>query len=74
MAKSWTANELMKEIGRFEAELRAAGKKDQTIHTYIDRAQRFVRWLDGAYDPKEISTGRYRLDAGTRLRSTRSHR
>jgi len=51
MSKTWTTTELAHEIERFEGELRAAGKTEQTIRTYIDRAERFVRWLDGGYDP-----------------------
>jgi hypothetical protein len=36
---------------RFEAELRAAGEAARTIHTYVDRAERFLGWLVGDYDP-----------------------
>jgi hypothetical protein len=76
MSKTWTTTELLQEIGQFESELRAAGKKEQTIHTYVDRAERFVRWLDGGYDPKGESGRSVRklLDVGTKLQATRSHR
>jgi hypothetical protein len=30
----------------------AAGKESNTVQTYIDRAGRYVRWLEGQYDPR----------------------
>jgi len=56
--KAWTAAEPHDQVGQFEAELRTAGKKEQTIRTYVDRAERFVRWLDGGYDPHTEGTPR----------------
>jgi hypothetical protein len=49
--KSWAAEELMAELARFEQELIGAGLTPNSVHTYVDRANRFVRWLDGAYMP-----------------------
>jgi hypothetical protein len=75
VATSWDVEELKAEIDRYRAALVAAGKVPNTVQTYVDRADRFVRWLNGEYDPaEERSAARKRLDAGTRLRSTRSHR
>lgn len=51
MAKSWTTEELKREARRFKAELEAAGMKDSTVHTYVDRAERFIKWLGGEYHP-----------------------
>lgn len=51
MAKSWTAEQLSAELERYEQELRAADMKDSAIQTYVDRARRFVRWLEGEYHP-----------------------
>ena len=53
MKDAWTIAELRSELLRFEAELRAAGKAARTIHTYVDRAERFLRWLVGDYDPRD---------------------
>lgn len=52
MTDSWTVDELLVELERYEAELIEAGKKDSTVITYVDRAKRFVRWLDGEYAPQ----------------------
>lgn len=52
MAQQWTIDELHAELGRFEAELRAAGLKDASVHTYTDRTERFLRWLVGDYTPR----------------------
>jgi hypothetical protein len=72
---SWNIEELRAEIARYREALVAAGKVPNTIQTYVDRADRFVRWLAGEYNPAEDrGAARKRLDDGTRLRSTRSHR
>jgi len=47
----WTLADLYAEIERFEEELRRAGLREASIQTYVDRARRFLRWLDGAYAP-----------------------
>ena len=47
----WTSDELRDELERFEAELRAAGLRETSIQTYVDRTRRFLRWLDGDYTP-----------------------
>jgi hypothetical protein len=48
----WTLRELRAELQRFEDELRAAGLLPTTIHTYVDRAAVFLRWLAGDYRPR----------------------
>jgi hypothetical protein len=52
MAESWTIDDLRVELGRFERELRAAGLKDSSVQTYVDRSARFVTWLAGNYTPR----------------------
>jgi hypothetical protein len=49
---AWTLRALEVELEQFEQELRAAGKEEATVHTYVDRTARFLRWLAGEYDPK----------------------
>lgn len=75
MATSWGIEELRAEVERYQAALVASGKVPNTVQTYVDRADRFVRWLAGEYDPAEVrGVARKSLDAGTKLRTTRSHR
>lgn len=45
----WSISELREELQRFEAEARRAGLAENSIRTYTDRAERFVRWLAGDY-------------------------
>lgn len=51
MAESWAIDDLHAELSRFEEELRAAGLAESSIHTYVDRTGRFLRWLVGDYTP-----------------------
>ena len=48
----WTISDLKRELRRFEQELRAAGLRDNTVHTYLNRSETFVRWLAGEYRPQ----------------------
>lgn len=48
-AVSWTVPELKAELERFEAEARGHGLAENSVHTYVDRASRFIRWLDGDF-------------------------
>lgn len=50
--RNWTVEELQEELRKFESALREAGFKEGTLHNYLDRAGRFVRWLVGDYRPK----------------------
>jgi len=47
----YSIDELRAELARFERELRAAGLKESSILTYVDRSGRFLKWLDGDYHP-----------------------
>ncbi len=47
----WSGDELLTEVQAFERELRAAGLSDNTVSTYVGRADTFVRWLRGEYSP-----------------------
>jgi hypothetical protein len=49
--QTWTVEELYDLLGEFEAQLRKAGLKENTIRTYVDRSTYFVRWLAGDYRP-----------------------
>ena len=51
MATSWNIDSLRAEIVRYREALVEAGKVPNTVQTYVDRADRFVRWLAGEYDP-----------------------
>ena len=46
------ADELREQLRRFERELRAAGLKESSVTTYVDRTGRFLKWLDGDYQPR----------------------
>jgi hypothetical protein len=48
---SWTLAELQAELRRFEADLRAAGLKENSVATYVGRTQYFLSWLVGEYRP-----------------------
>jgi len=48
----WSIDELRTELARFERTLRGAGLAETSIHTYVDRTARFIRWLDGDYQPQ----------------------
>lgn len=49
--RSWSLAQLRSELERYEAELRAAGKGQLTIDTYVGQSERFVRFLIGDYRP-----------------------
>ena len=49
--QTWSLAELRSELERYESELRAAGKGQLTIDTYIGQSDRFVRFLIGDYRP-----------------------
>ena len=53
MKDAWPIQELRAELERFEAELRETGMARNTVHTYVDRADRFLRWLVGEYRPSD---------------------
>ncbi len=50
--RSWTLRELHDELRRFEAELKVAGLRPNSVHTYVNRSEIFLRWLSGDYTPQ----------------------
>lgn len=48
----WSADELERELRRFEVELRRAGLKESSVATYVGRSSFFIRWLRGDYEPR----------------------
>ena len=46
----WSIEELEQELIRFELAARAVGLKENSVHTYVDRSARFVRWLAGDFE------------------------
>lgn len=51
-SQRYSVDELRAELRRFERQLRAAGLKETSITTYTDRTNRFLKWLDGDYQPR----------------------
>ncbi len=62
---TWTIPELEDELRCFEEELRRAQLKESSIHTYVDRAGRFIRWLAGDYQPRLPAARANRLGSGS---------
>lgn len=54
----YSVGELRAELRRFEHELHAAGLKQTSVTTYVDRAGRFLKWLDGDYHPGARTSAR----------------
>jgi hypothetical protein len=48
----YSPRELRAELSRFEHQLRAAGLKETSVTTYVDRTGRFLKWLEGDYQPR----------------------
>lgn len=48
----YSVDELREQLHRFERELRAAGLEESSVTTYVDRTGRFLKWLDGDYQPR----------------------
>jgi hypothetical protein len=48
----YAVEDLRAELRRFESELRAAGLKENSVATYVDRTGRFLKWLAGDYQPR----------------------
>ena len=49
---SYTVTELERKLNEFQEVLIEAGLAENTIHTYVDRSQRFLAWLAGRYVPR----------------------
>lgn len=50
--RHYSVSELREQLLRFERELREAGLADNSVTTYVDRTGRFLRWLEGDYQPR----------------------
>lgn len=51
--RCWTIEELRGDLVTFERKLVEEGKSPATVHTYVDRADRFINWLAHEYSPGE---------------------
>jgi hypothetical protein len=51
METTYTITDLHSRLASFEQELKEAGKSPNTIKTYVDRSERFLKWLANDYDP-----------------------
>lgn len=51
MKDTWTMSELRTSLAEFERDLRGAGLSENTVNTYVDRSERFLRYLVGEYRP-----------------------
>ena len=51
MKDTWTTSELTASLAGFERDLRGAGLSESTVMTYVDRSERFLRYLVGEYRP-----------------------
>lgn len=49
--REYSIGELRTELERFKAELQAAGLRPNSVWTYVNRSEYFVRWLAGEYKP-----------------------
>ena len=45
----WTLDELQQELKRFEEAARRAGLRENSVNTYVQRSNIFLRWLAGDY-------------------------
>lgn len=48
----WSYDELRRKLGEFEKELREAGLAENSVQTYVNRSEVFLRWLIGDYRPR----------------------
>lgn len=46
----WTLADLYEELKRFRMAAEAAGLKPASVETYVDRSEKFVRWLGGQFE------------------------
>ena len=71
--RSWSLADLRSELERYEVELRAAGKGQLTMDTYVGQSERFVRFLTGISGrmPDQIARLPETDDAGDRIKTRR---
>jgi hypothetical protein len=48
----YSVDEFREQLRRFESELGAAGLKESSVTTYVDRTGRFLKWHEGGYQPR----------------------
>ena len=65
--KTWTTSELSEALNVYEQELRAKALSRNTINTYVQHPERFIRWLDNNYSPQGPRTANQ--EDGSRPRS-----
>jgi hypothetical protein len=52
--RTWTAAQLRAELAKYHQALLAAGNhRPSTITTYVQHPERFIAYLEGAYDPRQ---------------------
>ena len=49
--RSWTATALHEALDQYEQELRDNGLRRNTVNTYVQHPERFIRWLTDRYRP-----------------------
>ena len=49
--QTWTIDELSLALDQYEQELRDKGLRRNTINTYVQHPERFIRWLAERYSP-----------------------
>ncbi len=48
--ESWTLAELHDEPERFRKAAESAGLEPASVDTYVDRSEKFLRWLGGQFE------------------------
>jgi hypothetical protein len=64
---SWTTSQLHEALDVYEQQLRDSGLRRNTINTYVQHPERFIRWLDNDYTP--IGPRSNNQEAGVKPRS-----
>lgn len=69
MTKSYTTDQLRTLLDDFKKALEELGYAKASVNTYVDRARRFLSWVDGDFVPTRQgpSVARQQLDRGTKL-------
>ncbi|MDG4803135.1 hypothetical protein [Micromonospora sp. WMMD980] len=49
--KSWTVEQLRAEVERYERAIRQADMTEDTVESYVSRANRFISWLGHDWKP-----------------------
>lgn len=54
-AMTWTSDELLEALRRYERECETAGLRPISVNSYVEYARRFLRWRVGDYRPRDAS-------------------